>query len=566
MIFSPLASPSRLHLFASCSSCAAVWRTCEAVSLGTKNSKTSCRRWSRIRRCCVRPAPKPASALRKRRRNRMSTEGKQLSQAQPETQTVAESGSILDRIAVEGRIGQSVEERNNGKLWLKDLVQDVMTGQMTVSKDTDAMINTRIADLDALISRQLNEVMHAEAMQKLEGSWRGLHYFVQQTETSSNLKIKLLNISKNDLFKDLDKAVEFDQSAIFKKIYEEEYGTLGGAPFGALIGDYEFGRHPQDIALLEKMSGVAATSHAPFLAAATPAMFNFESFTELAGPRDLEKIFDNEAYLKWNMFRKTDDSRYVGLCLPHVLMRLPYGKDTVPVEEFEYEESVDGRDHSKYLWGNAAYAFGARLTDAFAKHEWCAAIRGVEGGGLVEGLPAHTFQTDDGDYTVKCPTEIALTDRREAELSKLGMIPLCYYKGTDTAVFMGAQSAQKPQLYLDDAANANSRLSTQLQYILACSRFAHFLKVMMRDKIGSFMSRDQCETFLNKWISHYVLLDDMAGQELKAKFPLREARIEVKEIPGKPGAYTAVAFLRPHFQLEELAVSLRLVAKLPAKA
>ena len=482
----------------------------------------------------------------------------------PAAETAVESRSLLDRIAEEGRIGQSPEERTNGKLWLKDLVQDVMTGQMTVSKDTEAMINTRIADLDALISRQLNEVIHAEPLQKLEGSWRGLHYFVMQTETSSSLKIKLLNISKSDLFKDLDKAVEFDQSQIFKKIYEEEYGTLGGSPFGALIGDYEFGRHPQDIALLEKMSGVAATSHAPFIAAATPAMFNFESYTELAGPRDLEKIFDSETYLKWNMFRKSDDARYVGLCLPHVLMRLPYGKDTVPVEEFDYEEAVDGKDHSKYLWGNAAYAFAARLTDAFARHEWCAAIRGVEGGGLVEGLPAHTFITDDGDVATKCPTEIAITDRRENELAKLGFIPMCYYKGTDTAVFMGAQSTQKPQLYLDADANANSRLSTQLQYIMACSRFAHFLKTMMRDKIGSFMSRDQCEAFLNKWISNYVLLDDMAAQDLKAKFPLREARIEVSEIPGKPGAYNAIAFLRPHFQLEELAVSLRLVAKLPA--
>jgi type VI secretion system protein ImpC len=482
---------------------------------------------------------------------------------QQQVETVVESRSLLDRIAEDGRIGQSAEERNSGKLWLKDLVQDVMAGQMTVSTDTEAMINSRIADLDAMISRQLNEVMHAEPLQKLEGSWRGLHFFVMQTETSSSLKIKLMNISKNDLFKDLDKAVEFDQSQIFKKIYEEEYGTLGGNPFGALIGDYEFGRHPQDIALLEKMSGVAATSHAPFIAAANPAMFNFDSYTELAGPRDLEKIFDSETYLKWNMFRKSDDSRYVGLCLPHVLMRLPYGKDTTPVEEFDYEEGVDGRDHSKYLWGNAAYAFGARLTDAFARHEWCAAIRGVEGGGLVEGLPAHTFITDDGDVATKCPTEIAITDRRENELSKLGFIPMCYYKGTDTAVFMGAQSTQKPQMYLDADANANSRLSTQLQYILACSRFAHFLKVMMRDKIGSFMSRDQCEAFLNKWIANYVLLDDMAPQELKAKFPLREARIEVTEIAGKPGAYNAIAFLRPHFQLEELAVSLRLVAKLP---
>jgi type VI secretion system protein ImpC len=494
----------------------------------------------------------------------MAAETKQAATTLPAAETV-DNRSLLDRIAEEGRIGQTTEERASGKLWLKDLVQDVMSGQLTVSKELDETINSRIGQLDALISNQLNEIMHAQPLQKLEGSWRGLHYFVQQTETSSSLKIKLLNISKQDLFKDLDKAVEFDQSQTFKKIYEEEYGTLGGNPFGVLIGDYEFGRHPQDVALLEKMSGVASTSHAPFIAAATPAMFNFESYTELAGPRDLEKIFDNEAYLKWNMFRKSDDSRYVGLCLPHVLMRLPYGKDTVPVEEFDYEENVDGRDHSKYLWGNAAYPFAARLTDAFARHEWCAAIRGVEGGGLVEGLPAHTFTTDEGDIATKCPTEIAITDRRENELAKLGFIPMSYYKGTDTAVFMGAQSTQKPQLYLDDDANANSRLSTQLQYIMACSRFAHFIKVMMRDKIGSFMSREQCETFLNRWITHYFLLDDMASQEMKAKFPLREARIEVADIPGKPGAYTAVAFLRPHFQLEELAVSLRLVAKLPVK-
>jgi type VI secretion system protein ImpC len=491
------------------------------------------------------------------------TEPQPAAEAQPMAETVVKSRSLLDRIVEDGRLGQSPAERTSGKLWLKDLVQEVMSGQMTVSTDTEAMINSRIAQLDALISNQLNEVMHAAPLQKLEASWRGLNYFVQQTETSSSLKIKLFNVSKADLLKDFEKATEFDQSALFKKIYEEEYGTLGGNPFGALIGDYEFGRHPQDIALLEKMSGVAATSHAPFIAAATPAMFNFESFTELAGPRDLEKIFDNEAYLQWNMFRKSDDARYVGLCMPHVLGRLPYGKDTVPIEEFDYEENVDGRDHSKYLWVNASFAFAARLTDAFARHEWCAAIRGVEGGGLVEGLPAHSFITDDGDVATKCPTEIAITDRRENELAKLGFIPLSYYKGTDTAAFMGAQSTQKPQLYLDDEANANSRLSTQLQYILACSRFAHFLKTMMRDKIGSFMSRDQCETFLNKWISHYVLLDDMAPQDLKAKFPLREARIEVSEIPGKPGAYTAIAFLRPHFQLEELAVSLRLVAKLP---
>jgi len=496
----------------------------------------------------------------------MAAEAKPSPEAQTvtATETQSDNKTILDVICEEGRIGQTPQERANGKLWLKDLVGEVMNGQMVVSNETDKMINKRIDDLDKLISKQLNEVMHAPEFQKIEGAWRGLKYLVSQTVTSTSLKIKLMNASKKDIFKDLDGASEFDQSQLFKKIYEEEYGTLGGNPFGALIGDYEFGRTPQDVDLLEKMSGIAAASHAPFIAAAAPSLFNFESFTELAGPRDLEKIFDNDAYIKWKMFRESDDSRYVGLCLPHVLTRLPYGEKTVPVEEFNFEEDVDGRDHKKYLWSNAAYAFAARVTDAFFRHEWCAAIRGVEGGGLVEGLPTHVFQTDDGDVAAKCPTEIAITDRRENELAKLGFIPISYYKGTDRAVFMGAQSAQKAQLYLDDDANANSRLSTQLQYIFACSRFAHFLKTMMRDKIGSFMSRDQCESFLNKWISHYVLLDDMAPQDLKAKFPLRDARIEVAEVAGKPGAYTAVAYLRPHFQLEALGVSLRLVAKLPA--
>ena len=366
--------------------------------------------------------------------------------------------------------------------------------------------------------------------------------------------------------KDLRKASEFDQSAMFKKVHDEGYGVLGGAPFGALVGDYEFGRHPDDLEVLEKMSNIAAAAHAPLLAAASPKLFNWDSFTELAGPRDLAKIFDNDAYIRWKSFRESEDSRYVGLVLPHVLARLPYGKETAPVEAFDFEENVDGRDHSKYLWTNAAYAFAARLTDAFARYEWCAAIRGVEGGGLVEGLPAHTFTTDDGDIAVKCPTEIAITDRRENEFSKLGFIPLCYYKGTDRAAFLAAQSCQKPTVYLSDDANANARLSAQLQYIFAVSRFAHYLKAMMRDKIGSFMSREQCEQFLNQWISNYVLLDDMASQEQKAKFPLRQARIEVTEIAGKPGAYTAVAYLRPHFQLDELTVSLRLVAKLPTKA
>ena len=380
------------------------------------------------------------------------------------------------------------------------------------------------------------------------------------------LKVRVLNVSKKELVKDLEKAVEFDQSALFKKVYEEEYGMFGGAPFGALIGDYEFGKHPEDISLLEKISNVAAASHAPFISAGNAELLNLESFTQLDQPRDLAKIFDTMEYAKWKSFRESEDSRYVGLCLPHILMRLPYGEATAPVEAFRFEEDVDGKQHQKYLWGNAAYAFATRLTDAFAKFSWCAAIRGVEGGGLVEGLPAHTFKTDDGDIALKCPTEIAITDRREKELSDLGFIPLVHCKGTDYAAFFGAQSCQKAKKYDSDAANANARLSTQLQYIFAVSRFAHYLKHMMRDKVGSFMSRSDCERFLNKWIMNYVTADDNASPSVKAQYPLRDARIDVAEIPGKPGCYRAIAFLKPHFQLDELTVSLRLVADLPQPA
>ncbi len=484
-------------------------------------------------------------------------------QAKPQAAALQTEGSLLDTIVNSGRLGQTTEERAKGKEWVKELVGEVLAGQIQVSADTDQMLGDRIRELDELISTQLNEVMHAAEFQKLEASWRGLQYLVSNTETGTMLKIKVMNISKKDILRDFTKQNDWEQATLFKKIYEEEYGTLGGQPYGCLIGDYEFTRHPEDIQLLTNMSNVAAASHAPFLTASSPALFNWESFTELAGPRDVAKIFDNDAYVAWKDFRKSDDSKYVGLCMPHILLRLPYGKDTSPVEEFDYEEKVDGRDHKKYLWGNAAFALGARITNAFALHEWCAAIRGVEGGGLVEGLPAHTFQTDDGDQTVKCPTELAITDRREAELSKLGFIPLCYYKGTTNAVFMATQSTNQATQYLNADANANARLSSQLQYIFAVSRFAHFLKAMMRDKIGSFMSREQCQKFLNEWIKNYVLLDDFASQDAKSKFPLRDAQIEVSEDPAKPGVYTAVAFLRPHFQLDELTVSLRLVARLP---
>ncbi len=472
--------------------------------------------------------------------------------------------SLLDKVVEEGRLARDPATKDRGKELIQTFLNEVMQGQMTLSRDAEAMINARIAQIDHLISIQLNEVLHHPAFQKLEGTWRGVKYLLDQSETSAQLKIKLLNVNKKELLRDLQRAAEFDQSALFKKVYEEEFGIFGGAPFGALLGDYEFGRSSEDIELLERVSQVAASAHAPFLSAASPEMFNIESFTKLDAPRDLGKVFDNTEYAKWKSFRASEDSRYVGLCVPRILMRLPYGKEHKSVEEFAYEEGVDGTDHGKYLWGNAAYALGARLTNSFAKHGWCAAIRGVEGGGLVEGLPVHNFYTDEGDVAMKCPTEAPITDRREKELADQGFVPLVHCKNTDYAAFFSIQSGQKPKLYDKPQANANARLSAQLPYIMATSRFAHYLKAMMRDKIGSFMSRNDCERWLNQWVSNYVVPDDNAAPEIKAQRPLREARIDVAEVPGKPGVYKAVAFLRPHFQLDELTVSLRLVAELPS--
>ncbi len=471
--------------------------------------------------------------------------------------------SLLDQIVEEGRLAKEPASRERGKNLVKEFVAQVLEGSMTVTRDAETMINARIAQIDHLLSIQLNEILHHPTFQKLEGSWRGLKYLMDQSETSDHLKIKVLNVSKRELLRDLQRAPEFDQSALFKKVYEEEFGIFGGAPFASMIGDYEFGKGPEDIELLERISQTAASAHAPFLTAASPDFFNLESFAQLDAPRDLGKVFDTTEYAKWKSFRASEDARYVGLTCPRVLGRLPYGNDTKMVEAFHYEENVDGTDHSKYLWMNAAYALGTRLTNAFAQFGWCAAIRGVEGGGLVEGLPVHNFHTDEGDIDMKCPTEVPITDRREKELADQGFVPLVHCKGTDYAAFFSVQSAQKAKIYDQDAANANARLSTQLPYIMAVSRFAHYLKAMMRDKIGSFMSRTDCEIFLNKWIQNYVTPDDTASPYVKAQHPLREARIDVSEVPGKPGVYRAVAFLRPHFQLDELSVSLRLVAELP---
>src|SRR6267378_587847 len=478
----------------------------------------------------------------------------------------AGEANLLDQIVEQGRFGREPEARERGRDMVKEFVSQFLEGEMTLSRDAEAMIGARIAQVDHLISLQLNEVLHHPNFQKLESAWRGLKYLLDQSETSSNLKIKVLNASKKDLLRDLQRAAEFDQSAVFRRIYEDGFGIFGGEPFGALIGDFEIGKHPEDLEFLERISQVAAGAHAPFLTAASPELLSMGIFTQQGDHRDIRKIFDNTEYAKWKSFRASEDSRYVALTMPRILMRLPYGKDTKPVDGFNYEEAVDGSDHSKYLWGNAAYALGARVTNAFAKYGWCAAIRGVEGGGLVEGLPTHNFRTDEGDIALKCPTEVQISDRREKELADQGFAPLVHCKGTDYAAFFSVQSCQKPKLYDKEAANANARLSAQIPYILAVSRFAHYLKAMMRDKIGSFMSRSDCERFLNQWITNYVTPDDNASPSVKASHPLRDASIEVSEVAGKPGVYRAVAFLKPHFQLDELTVSLRLVAELPPSA
>jgi|TARA_B110000014_G_scaffold150988_1_gene105420 type VI secretion system protein ImpC len=487
-------------------------------------------------------------------------------QAQQGAEAEAQSSSLLDQAIANTKSATP----DHAKDLLAALTREAMAGTVTFDKDVTRTINQAIAKIDDAVSTQLAAVMHSEAFQKLEGSWRGLNHLVMNSETGTGLKVRMLNVSKKELFKDVDKAVEFDQSQVFKKLYENEFGTPGGEPYGALIGDYEFENHPEDIELMSKMSNVAAAAFCPFLSAASPKLFGLDSYTDLAQPRDLAKIFDTPEYAPWRSFRESEDARFVTLAMPRVLARLPYGANTKPVDDFDYEEVALNEDgsaksvgHEEYCWMNAAYVLGTRLTDSFAQTGFCTAIRGAEGGGKVEGLPAHVFQSDDGDTDLKCPTELAITDRREKELSDLGFLPLCHYKNTDYAVFFGAQSVQKPKKYDRPEATANAAISSRLPYIMATSRFTHFVKVIGRDKIGSFMEAEDCQAFLDRWIHNFVSADSNPAPEQRAKYPLREAQVEVKEIPGAPGSYNAVLHLRPWLQMEELTASMRMVARIP---
>lgn len=447
------------------------------------------------------------------------------------------------------------------------LAQQALVNTALISSDVMISIESMIAEIDKRLSTQVNAILHHPDFQQVESAWRGLHHLVNNTETDEMLKIRVMNMNKQELGKTLKryKGTAWDQSPLFKKVYEEEYGQFGGEPIGCLVGDYYFDHSPPDVELLGEMSKVAAAAHAPFIAAASPALMQMNSWQELANPRDLTKIFTTPEYAAWRSLRSSEDARYVGLAMPRFLARLPYGAKTNPVEEFNFEEETSGGEHGSYAWANSAYAMAVNINRSFKMYGWCSCIRGVESGGAVEGLPTHTFPTDEGGVAMKCPTEIAISDRREAELARNGFMPLLHRKNSDFAAFIGAQSLQKPAEYDDPDATANANLAARLPYLFACCRFAHYLKCMVRDKVGSFREREDMARFLNKWIMNYVDGDPAnSSQTTKAQKPLAAAEVTVEEVAGNPGYYTSKFFLRPHYQLEGLTVSLRLVSKLPS--
>ncbi|MBI5017330.1 MAG: type VI secretion system contractile sheath large subunit [Deltaproteobacteria bacterium] len=486
-------------------------------------------------------------------------------QAQPEAKTfeASEFSSLLQK-EFKPKSDQAKEAVEKA---VQTLAAQALADTTLISADALKSIEAIIAEIDRKLTEQVNLILHHEDFKQLEGAWRGLHHLINNTETDEMLKIRVLNISKKDVSKTLKKfkGTAWDQSPIFKKLYEEEFGQFGGEPYGCLVGDYYFDHTPPDVELLGELAQVAAAAHAPFISAAAPSLLQMETWQELSNPRDLTKIFQTPEYAAWKSLRESEDARYVGLAMPRFLARLPYGAKTSPVEEFDFEEDTEGADHGKYVWANAAYAMATNINRAFKMYGWCSRIRGVESGGAVEGLPTHTFPTDDGGVDMKCPTEIAISDRREAELAKNGFMPLVHKKNTDFAAFIGAQSLQKPAEYDDPDASSNAALAARLPYLFASCRFAHYLKCIVRDKIGSFKERAEMQRWLQKWVMQYVDGDpEHSSEDTKSRKPLAAAEVVVEEVEGNPGYYTSKFFLRPHYQLEGLTVSLRLVSKLPS--
>jgi len=480
---------------------------------------------------------------------------------------VAYQGSDFSSLLQKEFKPRSDEAKSAVEAAVLTLAQQALSNSTVIGKDVTKSIQAMIAAIDKKLTDQVNAILHNEEFQKLESAWRGLHYMVNNTESDEHLKIRVMDISKKELSKTLKKfkGAAWDQSPMFKKIYEQEYGQFGVEPFGALVGDYHFDQSPPDVELLGEMSKIAASAHAPFITGASSNLMQMESWQELANPRDLTKIFATPEYAAWRSLRESDDAKYLGLCMPRFLARTPYGANTNPVEEFDFEEDTAGADHSKYAWANAAYAMATNINRSYKIYGWGSRIRGIESGGAVENLPLHTFPSDDGGVDQKCPTEIAISDRREAELSKAGLLSLIHRKNSDFAAFIGAQSLHKPAEYDDPDATANANLAARLPYLFACNRFAHYLKCIVRDKVGSFKEREDMQRWLNKWIMNYVDGDPVnSSEETKARKPLAAAEVVVEEVEGNPGYYTSKFFLRPHYQLEGLTVSLRLVSKLPS--
>jgi len=489
--------------------------------------------------------------------------------AQSQTESAGGAASFSDfSMLLEKEFKPRTEDAKSAvRTAVQTLAAQALQNATLIGSDVVRSIESMIAEIDARLTAQVNEILHHPDFQKLESAWRGLHHLVNNTETDEMLKIRVMNVSKDELRKTLKrfKGTNWDQSPVFKQVYEAEYGQFGGEPFGALVGDYYFDHSPQDVEMLGELAKIGSAAHCPFISGASPATMQMESWQELTNPRDLTKIFSTPEYAGWRSLRESPDAQYLGLAMPRFLSRLPYGQKTNPVEGFAFEEDTAGGDHSKYAWSNAAYAMATNITRAFKMYGWCTQIRGIESGGAVANLPVHSFPTDDGGVDMKCPTEIGISDRREAELAKNGFMPLVHKKNTDLAAFIGAQSLHKPAEYDDPDATANAQLGARLPYLFAVCRFAHYLKCIVRDKVGSFKERDDMQRWLNDWIMNYVDGDpSISSDETKAKRPLAAAEVVVEEIEGNPGYYSSKFFLRPHYQLEGLTVSLRLVSKLPS--
>jgi type VI secretion system protein ImpC len=450
---------------------------------------------------------------------------------------------------------------------VRTLAEHALADTALVSTDVMNTVEALVAAIDKKLTEQINEILHCDAFQKVESAWRGLHYLVSNTESDEQLKVRVMNVSKTELYRTLRKykGSAWDQSPLFKKLYEQEYGQFGGHPYGAIVADYYFDNSGPDVDLLSQMAKICAASHAPFIAAAAPSVMLMESWGELANPRDIAKLFETPEHAGWRALRESEDSRYIGLTLPRFLARAPYGAKSNPVDSFDFEEDTADGDSSRYVWANSAYAMAANINRSFKHYGWCTRIRGIESGGAVDDLPVHIFPSDEGGMASTCPTEIAVSDRREAELSKAGFLPLVHMKNSGMAAFIGAQSLHKPAEFDDPVATANASLAARLPYLFACNRFAHYLKCIVRDKIGSFKSREDMQRWLSDWVIHYVDgSPEHSSNETKSRRPLAEASVVVDEVEGNAGYYTAKFFLRPHYQLEGLTVSLRLVSKLPS--